>query len=124
MTSSMLHAVSPVNTGALRTNAIGGYGSCRSSIREGNGLDAEGFEATSEDVDERIRQDFAADQFSEVRRLLQRIEDSSTITPPAHRVQMAVLLLAEGDWHRLEHYVGVAEDDQRDVLYWAFYPDR
>ena len=38
------------------------------------------------------------------------------------RVQLAILKLSEGDARKLLHYLDVAKQDYRDVLYWAEYP--
>lgn len=38
------------------------------------------------------------------------------------RVQLAILKLCEGDENKLLHFVEVAKQDYRDVLYWAEYP--
>jgi hypothetical protein len=38
------------------------------------------------------------------------------------RVRRAVLTLADGDIGRLRHFIDVAQQDYRDVLYWAEYP--
>lgn len=85
-------------------------------------MDSEGVGATFEDVDSRIRQDFSADQVGAVRSVLSRIETMSTES--VARVHLAVLILAKGEWGRLEHFAERAAEDDRDVLYWAFYPDR
>ncbi len=37
------------------------------------------------------------------------------------RVQMAILKLSGGDLEKLRHYLKRAQDDFRDVLYWAEY---
>ena len=35
------------------------------------------------------------------------------------RVQMAILKLSKGNLHDVRHYLQQAQDDFRDVLYWA-----
>ncbi len=35
------------------------------------------------------------------------------------RVQMAILLLSDGDQNKVKHYCKLAKNDYRDVLYWA-----
>ena len=37
------------------------------------------------------------------------------------RVQMAILKLSKGNLHDVRHYITQAQDDVRDVLYWAEY---
>jgi len=34
---------------------------------------------------------------------------------------MAILKLSEGDLTKLRHYIDAAQQDYRDVIYWAFY---
>lgn len=85
-------------------------------------MDAEGIGATSNDVDARVAKDFLEDQHREVRQLLGELEDAVP-GHSVHRVQVAALMLAGGDWHQLESAVEVAKMDYRDVLAPAFYPD-
>ena len=37
------------------------------------------------------------------------------------RVQIAILKLSAGDLTRLRHDIDAAQQDYRDVIYWAFY---
>jgi len=41
-----------------------------------------------------------------------------------HRVHLAVLKLSEGKIELLKHFIKQAQDDFRDVLYWAEYYGR
>ena len=41
----------------------------------------------------------------------------------AARVQLAILVLADGDLNKIEQLVTAANEDYRDVLYWAEYPE-
>ena len=40
------------------------------------------------------------------------------------RVQVAILKLSEGELKKLEHYLARAQQDYRDVLAWAEYPEQ
>ena len=44
--------------------------------------------------------------------------------PGVERVHMGMLKLSEGDLSKLRHYVGQAQQDFRDILYWAEYYGR
>jgi hypothetical protein len=39
------------------------------------------------------------------------------------RVQLAIVCLSEGDEDKLRHFLGVAKQDYRDVLFWSEHPD-
>lgn len=54
-----------------------------------------------------------------IRKLLDQARDSQD-QPLTERVQLACVLLSEGDFGKLKHYVQQAALDFRDVLYWAF----
>lgn len=82
--------------------------------------DAHGMDASPEDVEAFLESDFPPPLRATARDLIRRCES----LPEPRRVQMAVLELAGGDIASLKHYVERAEGDYRDVLYWAFYPDR
>src|SRR2546423_3778209 len=43
--------------------------------------------------------------------------------PETGRVQLAILVLANRDARRLEGLVAAANEDYRDLLYWAEYPE-
>jgi hypothetical protein len=44
--------------------------------------------------------------------------------PERDRVHLAILMLSEGKLDKLDHYVNVADQDYRDVLSWAEYPEQ
>jgi len=71
-------------------------------------------------MEERVRSEFGT-HADEALALLARYG-----TEPWHRererVQRAILTLSKGDLDLLRHHVEVAQQDYRDVLYWAEYP--
>ncbi len=54
-----------------------------------------------------------------IKKLLDQARDSQD-RPLTERVQLACVLLSEGDLGKLKHFVQQAALDFRDVLYWAF----
>jgi hypothetical protein len=69
---------------------------------------------TRHDIEAAVIGQFGADQAAGILKLLDRIEGSGR-----ERLQMCVLMLAEGRIENIKHYVKCAETDYRDVLYWA-----
>lgn len=85
-------------------------------------MDDEGFGATADDVRALVRRSFTDEQQHRLSSLLEAIE---TAVPEhsARRVQVAALMLAQGDISTLEYYAAMAATDYRDVLAPAFYPN-
>jgi len=75
-----------------------------------------GAEALPVDVRGRIQRDFAGEAWFEATRLLESL-------PLAPRVLRALLVLAEGSYPELERFARIAEQDWRDVVFWAEYED-
>jgi hypothetical protein len=65
-------------------------------------------------VSARLASDFPGADHAEALRLVESLE-------LAQRIVRSVVFLAHGDLERLEHYVGRAREDWRDVVFWAEY---
>ena len=72
---------------------------------------------TPADVDRVIRRDFGITMFD---RVTAELAEFGSENPS--RVRLAILKLAAGDIEALHKYVKVANEDWRDVIAWAEYP--
>jgi hypothetical protein len=70
------------------------------------------------DVSKKIRTDFPQSAWAEVERALLKYDYAET-----DRVYFDILLLANGDITEVERLVERANQDYRDILYWAEYYD-
>ena len=73
-------------------------------------------QAVPDDVRRRIERDFAGETWFEATRLI----DSLVLSP---RVLRSLLVLAQGSILELQRYARCAEQDWRDVVFWAEYED-
>lgn len=73
-------------------------------------------EHTRQAVEQEVARLFGPESVTGVLLLLDQYQ-----CPPhePHRVHLAVLKLSEGKMERLKYFVKQAQDDFRDVLYWA-----
>ncbi len=69
----------------------------------------------------RIEQDFPLQAREEVSNALARYGEQPHEREP-ERVQLAVLILADGNLDKIAHYLEVASKDYRDVLWWSETP--
>lgn len=68
---------------------------------------------------EMVKEDFKESDYEEVIDLLKMYKGNEV-----ERIQYAMLLLAKGDTEKLRYNVELANQDYRDILYYAFYRDR
>lgn len=75
---------------------------------------------TAADVKRAVEASFPAERHAAVLKLLR---SGYTRRNERCRVQLAVLVLADGDLTELQRLVKAANEDYRDLLYWAEYPE-
>jgi hypothetical protein len=73
-------------------------------------------EPLAPDIERKLTGDCPADSIPAVVRALATYEG-----PERNRVIRCIVYLVAGDTQRTSHYVGVANQDYRDVIYWAEY---
>lgn len=76
---------------------------------------------TADDVAKIVRRDFPPEQVAAVTDLLNEY-GSENWQRERHRVRLAVLKLASGNFEDLRRSIEAAKSDYRDVLAWAEYP--
>jgi len=79
-------------------------------------------EVTANDVVRIVQRDFPAGQFDTVMLILNEY-GTEDWQRGVNRVRLAVLKLADGDFHALRRETDVAKIDYRDVLAFAEYPE-
>ena len=87
-----------------------------------DGLDPDGFDATSAHVDDLLRATFDGADHERVRAVLQRLGGTGFSVSRA-RLEVAALLVADGRMQDLVYAVDLGLTDYRDLLVGAFYPD-
>ena len=75
---------------------------------------------TRAQVLDEVKRQFGADSVTGIMLLL---DEYTSEGGGVERVQMVILKLANGKVNDLKHYLKQAQDDFRDVLYWAEYYD-
>jgi hypothetical protein len=68
------------------------------------------------DIESKVAQDYPRESLSAVSRSLATYKG-----PERDRVIRCIVHLSGGDPQRVSHFVGVATQDYRDVIYWAEY---
>jgi hypothetical protein len=79
-------------------------------------------DVTEKDVDRIVRRDFLRERYDTVMGVL-REYSQGRLPKECSRVHLAALKLAQGDLERLRLHVGRSEQDYRDVLAAAEYPE-
>ena len=79
-------------------------------------------DVTEKDVERIVRRDFPREQYDTVMGIL-REYSHGRLPKECSRVQLAALKLAQGDLECLRLHIGNAEQDYRDVLAAAEYPE-
>ncbi len=87
-------------------------------------MDADGFDATVEDVDALLTKLFEPQQRASAREQLDRLESAPGLSGGGARLKVAALLDSQGSWDRLVEAVDLGLVDWRDLLVRAFYSDR
>ena len=73
----------------------------------------------ADEIQSAIEIQFAPDQRALVAALIRTCNTCSQFETERRRTQMAVLVLCEGDLAKLQHFVGMAINDYRDVITWS-----